>query len=97
MFGFAWLAAVRPAYDDWLNERSSTPPTSRTMQALKALAPPPLEPPEFALLLGLLLQAAARPTTAIAAIVTENALRKRVSFVHSSVSRSPGDGFRLGA
>jgi len=40
-----------PAQDDWLKERSSTPPVSSTMQALNAFAelpdPPPLpEPPD---------------------------------------------------
>src|SRR3954449_3544407 len=35
MFGFALLAAWRPPHEDWLNEWSSTPPTSRTMQALR--------------------------------------------------------------
>jgi hypothetical protein len=34
MFGFAALAAVMPAHDDWLNDLSSTPPVSRTMHAL---------------------------------------------------------------
>src|SRR3954452_17757289 len=35
MLGLALLAAWRPAQDDWLKERSSTPPVSRTMQALR--------------------------------------------------------------
>ena len=35
MFGFALLAACRPAHDDWLNEWSSTPPVSSTMQAFR--------------------------------------------------------------
>ena len=43
MFGLAWCAAWRPAHDDWLNEWSSTPPVSSTMQALNAWPPPPLE------------------------------------------------------
>lgn len=34
--GFAALAAFIPAQADWLKDRSSTPPTSSTMQALKA-------------------------------------------------------------
>jgi hypothetical protein len=38
MFGFALLASCSPCHDDWLNEWSSTPPVSRTMQAL--IAPP---------------------------------------------------------
>src|SRR6185312_5100831 len=80
MFGLAWLAPVRPAYDDWLNERSSTPPTSSTMQALKALPPPLAEPPEPALSDGLLLHAAASVAIAATAIVTVIALRKGVSF-----------------
>lgn len=36
MFGFLLDASVMPCQDDWLNERSSTPPVSRTMQALYA-------------------------------------------------------------
>ena len=35
MFGFALFAAWRPAHDDWLNEWSSTPPVSSTMQAFR--------------------------------------------------------------
>ena len=35
MFGFALFAACRPPHDDWLNEWSSTPPTSSTMQAFR--------------------------------------------------------------
>src|SRR4029077_5243506 len=35
MFGLALLAACRPPHDDWLNEWSSTPPTSSTMHALR--------------------------------------------------------------
>src|SRR3954447_4701945 len=35
MSEFAWLAACRPAQDDWLNEWSSTPPVPSTMQALR--------------------------------------------------------------
>jgi hypothetical protein len=50
------------------------------MQALKALPPPLLEPPELPLLDGLLLQAAAMVAIAATAIVTVNALRKGVSF-----------------
>src|SRR5262245_41678770 len=41
-------ASVMPFHADWLNERSSTPPTSSTMQALKAApvaAPPPVAVP----------------------------------------------------
>src|SRR5919199_4387381 len=33
-----------PSQDDWLNERSSTPPTSSTMHAFRPLPPP--APPE---------------------------------------------------
>ena len=35
MFEFALLAACMPAHDDWLNDLSSTPPTSSTMHALR--------------------------------------------------------------
>ena len=35
MFGFALLAACRPAHDDGLNEWSSIPPVSVTMQAFR--------------------------------------------------------------
>src|SRR3954464_5920518 len=35
MFGLALFAASRPPHDDWLNEWSSTPPTSSTMHALR--------------------------------------------------------------
>ncbi len=35
MFGLALFAAWRPPHDDWLNEWSSTPPTSSTMQAFR--------------------------------------------------------------
>ena len=49
MFGFAWAAACMPAQDDWLNDLSSTPPVSSTMQALNAVPLgallPPVEPP----------------------------------------------------
>jgi hypothetical protein len=38
MFEFAELASWSPCHDDWLNEWSSTPPVSRTMQAL--IGPP---------------------------------------------------------
>jgi hypothetical protein len=34
MFGFVLFAACRPAHDDWLNDLSSTPPVSSTMQAV---------------------------------------------------------------
>jgi hypothetical protein len=34
MFALALLASWRPCHDDWLNEWSSTPPVSSTMQAL---------------------------------------------------------------
>lgn len=33
MFGFALLASCRPCHEDWLNERSSTPPVSSTMHS----------------------------------------------------------------
>ena len=46
MLGFALLAAWRPAHDDWLNEWSSTPPVSSTMQALR-LPVAALELPEL--------------------------------------------------
>src|SRR6185437_4501454 len=80
MFGFALLAAVKPAYDDWLNERSSTPPVSRTMQALNFLPAEVVEDPPELELVGLLPHAAASDATATTAIVMENALRKGVSF-----------------
>jgi hypothetical protein len=50
------------------------------MQALKALPAALEEPPPPPLLDGLLLQAAAMVAIAATAIVTVNALRKRVSF-----------------
>ena len=37
MFGFALAAVCMPAHDDWLNDLSSTPPVSSTMQALIVL------------------------------------------------------------
>ena len=91
MFGLALLAAVNPAYDDWLNERSSTPPVSSTMQAVNflpaAVADP--DPPELELV-GLLPHAAASDATATTAIVTEIALRKGVSFGFSLESSRSG-------
>src|SRR4051794_40506245 len=39
MFGLTLLAACRPAQEDWLKERSSTPPVSRTMHAVRAAFP----------------------------------------------------------
>src|SRR4051812_25362625 len=44
MFGFADCASFIPCQADWLNERSSTPPVSSTMQALRAC--PAEAPPE---------------------------------------------------
>src|SRR5690349_16306158 len=56
MFGFCAAASCMPFQEDWLNERSSTPPTSSTMHALSACpavapddgllaaAPPDVEP-----------------------------------------------------
>src|SRR5450631_1409987 len=38
MFALAAEASVMPFHEDWLNERSSTPPVSSTMQALNAAA-----------------------------------------------------------
>src|SRR5690242_20708904 len=35
MFELALLAACMPAQDDWLNDLSSTPPTSSTMHAFR--------------------------------------------------------------
>lgn len=37
MFGFAFAAACMPAYDVWLNDLSSIPPVSSTMQASRVL------------------------------------------------------------
>jgi hypothetical protein len=37
MFGFALLASCMPCHDDWLNDRSSTPPVSSTMHRLTGL------------------------------------------------------------
>jgi len=62
------------------------------MQAVNAFAAAVELPPEL-LVLGLLLQAAARDATATTAIVTENALRKGVSFdffADSWCGRQPG-------
>src|SRR3954452_11682375 len=39
---FAFLASCMPCHADWLNDLSSTPPTSSTMQALNFSPPPPL-------------------------------------------------------
>src|SRR5664279_384428 len=44
MLGLLLLAAWSPAHEDWLNERSSTPPVSSTMHALNALPAAELEP-----------------------------------------------------
>src|SRR5207245_1067191 len=46
MFAFAVCASFMPCQDDWLNERSSTPPVSSTMHALRAW--PELAPPDAA-------------------------------------------------
>src|SRR6266571_476177 len=45
MLESACCAACRPSHDDWLNDLSSRPPVSVTMQAEKALAPVDFEPP----------------------------------------------------
>src|SRR5664280_1413036 len=37
ILGLILFAACRPAHEDWLNERSSTPPVSSTMHALNAV------------------------------------------------------------
>src|SRR5690242_8247612 len=87
MFEFALLASWKPAHDDWLNDRSSTPPVSSTMQALKAwpealavLPDPEDAPPPALLLAGLLPQPATSiPVTATAA-VTLNSLCKGLPF-----------------
>ena len=34
MFGLALFASCMPCHDDWLNERSSTPPVSSTMHSV---------------------------------------------------------------
>ena len=47
MFGLALLASCMPCHDDWLNERSSTPPVSSTMHSVA-------EPVEAGLLTGAL-------------------------------------------
>src|SRR5664280_1600377 len=44
ILGLILFAACRPAHEDWLNERSSTPPVSSTMHALKAVPAALLEP-----------------------------------------------------
>src|SRR5450756_1427394 len=44
MFALAVEELVMPAHEDWLNERSSTPPVSSTMQALNSLPAAALEP-----------------------------------------------------
>src|SRR5260370_23030387 len=45
MLGLAAAAAVRPAYDDWLNDLSLMPPVSVTMQARNL--PPAAAAPEL--------------------------------------------------
>src|SRR5215475_12828920 len=45
MFGSAFAAASRPSHEDWLNDLSSRPPVSVTMQAEKAVAPGDCDPP----------------------------------------------------
>src|SRR5581483_12075768 len=81
MFEWALCAAVMPAQDDWLNDLSSTPPVSSTMQALSALPvdvddeplPPglldELFPPDLALLPQPESRSAMAATPAIAAVV----------------------------
>src|SRR5581483_7190862 len=68
MFGLVLLASCRPCHDDWLNDRSSTPPVSSTMQRLA-------EPVEAALgLLGALDEAGALLGALDADVVGEDAL-----------------------
>ncbi len=43
MLGLVLAAAWRPAHEDWLKDRSSTPPVSSTMHALNALPAAALE------------------------------------------------------
>src|SRR5664280_2611760 len=44
ILGLILFAACRPAHEDWLNDRSSTPPVSSTMHALNAVPAALLEP-----------------------------------------------------
>src|SRR6478735_5200060 len=79
MFGLALAAFCMPSHDDWLNDLSSTPPVSRTMQAstvLPAVADEvPLEagadvlPPPLLLLPHAVSASATAATPAITALV----------------------------
>src|SRR5665811_1289799 len=94
MLGFALLAAVKPAYDDWLNERSSTPPVSSTMQALNvlpaAVVAAVLEPVAAgAVVVGLALQAARAmaATETTAAIFIDERKALSISLLHKGTAK----------